>query len=61
MPVVSIPREEAGAHFGFLAGLLGSDAPASSTITRELVGWEPERHGLIEDLERGHYFQEVRV
>ena len=61
VPVVSIPREEAGAHFGFLAGLLGSDAPASSTITRELVGWEPERHGLIEDLERGHYFQEVRV
>ena len=61
VPVVSIPQEEAGEHFGFLAGLLASDTPASSALTRELVGWEPARHGLIEDLEQGHYFQEVRV
>ncbi len=61
VPVVSIPQEEAGEHFGFLAGLLGSDTPASSALTRELVGWEPAHPGLVDDLERGHYFQEARV
>ena len=61
VPVVSIPQQEAGEHFGFLAGLLEADVPASSALTRELVGWEPAHPGLVDDLERGHYFQEVRV
>jgi len=30
---------------------------ATSTITRELLGWEPVHPGLIEDLEAGHYFR----
>jgi hypothetical protein len=30
--------------------------PASSTITRELLGWEPTHVGLIEDIDEGHYF-----
>jgi hypothetical protein len=30
--------------------------PASSTITRELMGWQPTHPGLIEDIEEGHYF-----
>jgi hypothetical protein len=30
--------------------------PASSTITRELLGWKPDHPGLIEDIEQGHYF-----
>jgi nucleoside-diphosphate-sugar epimerase len=56
LPVVSIAPEEAGEHFSFLAGFLGIDAPASSALTRELMGWQPTQPGLIEDLEQGHYF-----
>jgi nucleoside-diphosphate-sugar epimerase len=56
VPVASIPAGEAAAQFGFLAGFLGLDSPASSTLTRELLGWHPTHPGLIEDLDKGHYF-----
>jgi nucleoside-diphosphate-sugar epimerase len=56
LPVVSIPHEQAGEHFGFMAAFLGIDSPASSALTRQLLGWEPTHLGLIEDLEQGHYF-----
>jgi NAD(P)-dependent dehydrogenase (short-subunit alcohol dehydrogenase family) len=55
-PVVSVPAGQASGHFGFLAGFLAADNPVSSTLTRELLGWQPEHPGLIEDLEKGHYF-----
>jgi nucleoside-diphosphate-sugar epimerase len=57
-PVASIPREEAGAHFGWLARFLEPDMPASSELTRELLGWQPVHRGLLDDLEKGHYFDE---
>ena len=56
LPVVAIAPEDAGAHFGFLAAFLGLDSPASSALTRELLGWQPTHPGLIDDLEQGHYF-----
>lgn len=56
VPVVSVPADEASEHFGFLAGFLAADNPASSTLTRELLGWQPAHPGLIEDLDKGHYF-----
>ena len=56
VPVVSISPEEAGDHFGWMAAFWGIDTPASSALTRELLGWEPAHIGLIEDLEQGHYF-----
>ena len=56
VPVVSISPEDAAGHFGWLAGLLGIDAPTSSALTRELLGWQPVQPGLIDDLEKGHYF-----
>jgi len=56
LPVVSIPPEEANAHFSFLGGFFGVDSPVSSALTRELLGWEPTHPGLIEDLDQGHYF-----
>jgi nucleoside-diphosphate-sugar epimerase len=56
VPVVSVAPEDAGEHFTWLGGFLGLDAPASSTLTRELLGWEPTQPGLIEDLDQGHYF-----
>jgi nucleoside-diphosphate-sugar epimerase len=62
LPVVSISPEEAGEHFGWLAGFLGADSPASSTLTRELLGWQPTHPGLIDDLNQGHYFRKpIRV
>ena len=43
-------------HFGWLGGFFGADIPASSALTRELVGWQPTHPGLIDDLDQGHYF-----
>jgi nucleoside-diphosphate-sugar epimerase len=60
LPVVSISAEQAGEHFSWLAGFLAVDAPASSTLTRELLDWQPTRPGLIADLDEGHYFQQAR-
>jgi nucleoside-diphosphate-sugar epimerase len=57
LPVVSIPPEDAAERFSFLAGFIGLDSPASATITRELLNWQPTHPGLIEDLEQGHYFR----
>ncbi|MFC4036680.1 SDR family oxidoreductase [Streptomyces polygonati] len=53
LPVRSVPAEELS---GLPAPLLSTDMPASSAITRELLGWTPTHPGLIEDIEQGHYF-----
>jgi nucleoside-diphosphate-sugar epimerase len=58
LPVVAVAPEQAGEHFGFLGGLLDLDSPASSALTRELVGWQPTQPGLIDDLDQGHYFRQ---
>ncbi len=57
VPVVSVPAEQAGDHFGFLGRFFAVDCPTSNALTRELLGWEPTQHGLIADLDHGHYFQ----
>jgi nucleoside-diphosphate-sugar epimerase len=56
LPVVAISPEDAGEHFAWLAGFLATDSPASSTPTRELLDWHPTHPGLIDDLDKGHYF-----
>src|ERR1017187_4623099 len=56
VPVVSISPEDAAGHFTWLGAFIGADAPASSTLTRELLGWHPTQPGLIDDLDKGHYF-----
>jgi nucleoside-diphosphate-sugar epimerase len=56
LPVVSISREEADAHFGFLGAIAAHDMPRSSALTQELLGWRPVHPALIPDLEQGHYF-----
>ena len=57
VPVAAIAAEDVAAHFTWLASFIALDSPASSTLTRELLGWQPTQPGLIEDLEKGHYFQ----
>jgi nucleoside-diphosphate-sugar epimerase len=57
LPVTSIAPADAPAHFGFLGRFLSTDFPASSTLTRDLVGWNPVEPGLLPDLDEGHYFR----
>jgi hypothetical protein len=54
--VASIAPGDAAGHFTWLASLLGIDSPATGTLTRELLGWQPTQPGLIDDLDKGHYF-----
>jgi nucleoside-diphosphate-sugar epimerase len=61
LPTASISPADAGDHFGVMAGFLAADSPASSTLTRELVGWNPTEIGLLNDLEQGHYFRQTRL
>jgi hypothetical protein len=61
LPVDAVSPEDADDHFVFLAGFIGVDSPASSTYTRELLGWEPIHPGLLDDLETGHYFQQPQA
>ena len=56
VPAVSVTPEQAGEYVGFLGGFWGFDGPASAQITRDLLGWQPTRPGLIADLKEGRYF-----
>jgi nucleoside-diphosphate-sugar epimerase len=56
LPVVSISREEADAHFGSFLGMVAAvDRPRSSAQTQELLGWRPVHPRLLPDIEE-HYF-----
>jgi nucleoside-diphosphate-sugar epimerase len=57
LPVVSITADEAPGHFGWIGRFFAVDSPASSTETRQLLGWNPVHPTLIEDLEAGYYFK----
>jgi nucleoside-diphosphate-sugar epimerase len=56
VPAVSVTQQQAGGYVGFLGRFWGFDGPASAQLTRDLLGWEPTRQGLIADLKEGHYF-----
>ncbi|MFJ3804150.1 SDR family oxidoreductase [Streptomyces sp. NPDC090088] len=56
VPVVSLAREEAAAHFGWMAAFVGNDNPTSSAATRERYDWRPAQPGLLADLDQDHYF-----
>lgn len=58
LPVTSIAPETAFDHFGWLGAFFSLDVPASSSVTRELLGWRATRPGLLDDLEEGHYFRD---
>ncbi len=53
VPAKSLPATE---FEGMFVNLLGTDMPASSAITQELLDWKPTHPGLIDDIEQGHYF-----
>lgn len=47
LPVVSVPAENAGEHFGWLGHFFAIDNPTSSVLTRVRLGWRPVQPGLI--------------
>jgi nucleoside-diphosphate-sugar epimerase len=47
LPVETVPQET----YGPLGPIFATDQPASSTRTRETLGWEPTHLSLLEDLE----------
>ena len=55
VPVVSISPEEAQTHFGWMAMFAGLDMPATSTLTRQRLGWNPTGPGMIADLKAMKY------
>jgi nucleoside-diphosphate-sugar epimerase len=57
VPVTSIAPEDAAEHFTWLSHFIAMDSPASSALTRELLGWQPVQLGLLADLDEGHYFK----
>src|SRR5260370_22820019 len=60
VPVVSVPVEEAGEHFGFLGNFFSVDSLASSTLTQQRLGWHPVQPGLLADLDQEYYFKNER-
>lgn len=51
IPVVSLPSEESGTHFGWLDRIARMDVPASSYLTQDRLAWRPsESAGLISDI-----------
>jgi nucleoside-diphosphate-sugar epimerase len=56
VPVAAISPGDAAGHFTWLGGFIAIDSPASSALTRELLGWQPTHPGLLDDLGKGHYF-----
>jgi hypothetical protein len=57
VPVESVPADKAAEHFGWIGMFFGMDASASSTLTRELLDWEPTHPTLLEDLAGPAYFE----
>jgi nucleoside-diphosphate-sugar epimerase len=55
LPLVSLSQDEAVGHFGWFGMFVGLDMPASSTWTREHLGWNPTGPGLIDDLKQMDY------
>ncbi|MDU4694462.1 MULTISPECIES: SDR family oxidoreductase [Paenibacillus] len=55
LPVVSIPPEEAGAHFGFVGSFFKMPMIGSSEQTRQLLDWAPAGPTLMDDILSGAY------
>jgi nucleoside-diphosphate-sugar epimerase len=55
LPVASIAPEDVQSHFGWIGMFFGMDLAATSTATRELLGWTPVGPALIEDIDAGGY------
>jgi len=55
LPLASLSKEQATAHFGWFAMFAGLDMSASSEWTREQLGWTPTGPSLMADLKAMDY------
>ena len=55
LPVASIAPDDVQGHFGWIGTFFAMDLAATSTMTRELLGWTPVGPALVEDLDAGAY------
>ncbi len=55
LSVASVPTDLTAQHFGWMGMFFGANVPASSVLTRELLGWEPTQPKLLADIAAGHY------
>jgi nucleoside-diphosphate-sugar epimerase len=55
VPMTSIDPSDAVDHFGFIGRFWATDLAATSTATRELLGWQPTGPTLLEDIAAGAY------
>ena len=56
VPTRQVSADDAAAHFGPLAWVASMDCPASSSVTRESLGWSPTGPSLLDDLANTDYF-----
>lgn len=56
IPVRSLTESEAAVHFDWMAPFVAIDNPASSAITREMLGWHPREKELLTDMRESGYF-----
>ncbi len=54
--VRSVSAEDASTHFDWLARFVAIDNPTSSSITRNMLNWQPKEPGLLADMRDGGYF-----
>lgn len=50
LPAISLPKDEAEAHFGWFAMFASADIAASSAQTRQKLDWTPKGPTLLDDL-----------
>jgi len=58
LPVTSVRADEAGVHFGWLTAFVAKDMSASSTLTRERLGWNPDGPTLRADIRAMRRYRE---
>ena len=57
LPVVSKNGQDLAAHFGWFTHFASLNNPASSQITRDILGWEPVHQDLLTDMDSSGYFR----
>jgi nucleoside-diphosphate-sugar epimerase len=55
VPAESVPAEVLAEELPYIGSFLAADIPATSDLTRQLLGWEPTGPTLLEDIAAGHY------
>ena len=55
IPARPAPADEVADELPFVGRVLAADIPATSQITRDLLGWRPTGPTLLEDISAGHY------